>query len=416
MLEVIQTETIVDLSPEEWDAVAVHPLSSFGWLRTLEQCTPQGHRFLYLATRDEQGIGAAFQCSVYSAKVSSVDRLVYGAATPIARAVGLRISPAISVQKRILRAGLPADQQRRHLTCLLDAIEKCAAERGCRICFEQVIHRESGGIGRAIPNSTDASINRSIDDSETVLEELLVERGLFWGTDIPIAYLGMSPAWSQFGDYRRDLTRQHPKTAKHIKLELNRQTRHGLTIHEVDDPSQHSRFFALLESHYRRLNRTGLRYGPDWLDLLRANLGDRFRLRAAWRQDQLAGVSVGILHGGRLAYPQIGVDHQLGRPADAYSNLGYNHSVTTAISLGVRRVYFGTLAYSIKLRRGCALQHTRFYVAMPGRAERLLFQPLMAVRQARLERKFGAAVMNPDADRPGLPPAAAPDGLERVHG
>lgn len=407
MLEVLQSETISDFAPEEWDAATLHPLSSFGWLRTVEQEDPRADQFLYLVSHDEQGIGAAFQCAMYSGKLSLVDRLVYGSAAPIAHALGLRISPAILVQKRILRPGITVDQQRRHLNCLLDALEKFAAERSCRICFEQVIHSENGDPEWAAGDAT--------TDSETTLEELLLHRGLLWGVDLPIAYLETSRDWKQFGDYRRDLKRQHRKTGKHIKLELNRGKRYGLSICKVDDSNQDTLLFGLLDSHYQRLNHRPLPYAPSFFATLRANLGDRFLLRSARRENQLAGVSVGIHHGNRVAFPQIGIDHQIGGVADAYANLAYNHAIDTAIGLGARRLYLGMLAYDTKIRRGASLQHTRFYIALPGRAERLLFSLLMTVRQARLERKFGSAVMNPDAGLPRRVPAA-PGGLEKVHG
>jgi len=331
VFQVTQIASIHEAEEEEWDKLAPSsPLSSHGWLRSIEQRSRPGHTHCFFLARDSAGLSVAFECKVELSgdPRASLGKVLFGEAAGIARAALLRTCPAVIIQKRLFRPGLPDEVRRRLGQAMIEAVEQMALEKCATVCFRQVAPEE-----------------------ESNLDELLSGRGYASSVDLPFTRLDLPAEWRSFADYQRHLKKLHPGMESSIRVELNRAKRHGLVIESVEDPRQFDRLNQLLNDHHLRLNQRPLPYGNAFLDALKANLGQRVTFSMASIQNEPVGVSIGIRAGSSMAFPLIGIDQERGRSAATYFNLGYNRNIEACIEQGIRLAHFGTYAYQTKVQR-----------------------------------------------------------------
>jgi hypothetical protein len=92
-------------------------------------------------------------------------------------------------------------------------------------------------------------------------------------------------------------------------------------------------------------------FGPAFFPALKAAPGPRAVFYGAYRLDELIGFALMPRDGDTGHLSQIGMSE--GRMSFACFALGCHQPVKDAISLGLKRLCFGTLLNDLKARRGC---------------------------------------------------------------
>mgnify|MGYP002066086582 CR=1 FL=1 len=108
----------------------------------------------------------------------------------------------------------------------------------------------------------------------------------------------------------------------------------------------------------------------------------RYRI-TPWRSTmKVVGTAV-MFHRGRVAYvTDVGVDHAASGNDCTYFNLSFYRPVSDAIEMGIRRLYHGTMMYSMKAQRGFQTTDIFLFHRPKNRLLRRLFIPLFAAHRA----------------------------------
>lgn len=363
-----RTESISELDPSEWDAIAGDDiLGTHGWLRLLEECATGAGRFLYLTIRHGRRLvgAAACQTNYTEPDRSSLDRMLYGRLAAVARGIGMGATPALIAGSRFgMSEPFLIDPS------LQDADREEVAAELVRAILEE---SERAGATAVVRNVTAAT------------PTAMLRRAAFRSSpEMPTAYLDIR--WPTFAAYRSDLKRSHLATERAIRQERSRAKKLGLEISRVTDPTKvTAEMHELLDSHYRRLNGVPLPFGQSFLKQAVIRLGDRATLIVARDQAQLVGVNFGLRHAGCSRSMMVGIDPSRGRRTAAYFVL-LNHSIQRAIEAGDHRVYYGRLQYDLKLRRGCSLAHTSLWVRGRSPAQRALIRSFIGMRTRKIRK------------------------------
>ena len=242
---------------------------------------------------------------------------------------------------------------------------------------------------------------RRVIEGDFGAASILRERGYLQTHELPLTRLDIATDWDSFADYRRTLRRTHRRTESNIRREVNLGARHELRIEQFNASSRCSEeFHNLLDRHFRRLNGVSFPFRPDLIERLGANLGDRALFLAGWVGDELAGISIGVRAGAASHMVFIGIDHEIGRRAAALFNLSYNWPIEHWIEAGVREVYFGTLLYEVKLRRGCRIIPASLYLRGRDGLHQRILGPFARAHSIRMRHKFRFAMKHADRDIP----------------
>jgi len=386
VLSIEQVDSIAEVDASEWDRLAGrHVLASHAWLRTHEECAAHPVRCRYVLARDSAGLLAAAAGWVQEKTdgVIDLDHVLYGRGAKLAQRLGLSALPALVCGTRMGAAGpllvrddVPASERARLMDALAEAVERIARENGWNVCFREV-----------------ACVNLPA-------MEALGCRGYLNSREMPTACLDIH--WSSFAEFRRELRRQHPATAKNMSREISRGRRNGVVIEQIEDPGRYGdRLHALMNSHYLRLNGIPFPYGPRFFEQLKSSLGARAVISVARIEDEVIGVLVGLRDDREIHLPMIGIDLERSRAGSVYFNLGYNRPIQDSIAAGDRKVYFGKLLYRLKARRGCTALYGNLYLRVWNRRQAALLRPLFAYRSRKIDA-LSAAIPREE------PPAATP--------
>ncbi len=369
--------TITAIPPQQWERLAdASPFASHGWLRTLEQTDPALRRSIYFTERRQGRLvaGAPSRVETRTSAAVGLDRLLYGAGSRAARPLLVSVLPALAVgasrwgvgvtQPLLLDARESSVGQISRAAPLLQAIEEVAEAERLTVCL------------------------RGVGARQHALGEALAARGYLRTRELPVSYLDIE--WDDFAGYLRHLKVSHPATSKNIRRELNLARRHGIAVERVQDLGRHARqIHHLLASHHNRLNNRPYPFGIEFLESLLRNLAENAEIWLASAGDTPLAAQVRVRDADDLHVTAIGIDPTLARRSQTYFNLGYNLPIRDAIDAGMRRVYFGTLVYPLKRRRGCKLLQSYMYVRGRGRLHTALMRPLFAYRDGRIARRTG---------------------------
>lgn len=366
-MELERSESISRLDANEWDRIAGDDiLGTYGWLRVVEENAPGAMRSRYLMVRSGGKLmgAAVLQSSDDRSESTTLDRLLYGRVAPAARRIGLRAAPALIVGSRFgMSEPFLIDQA-------LSQVER-----------EQVVEALVSGILAESERAGAMVIVRNATDATPV--RALMSASFQSSPELPTAYLDIK--WQTFGAYRSDLKKVHFATEKAIRQEDNRARRSGLRVERITDASEiTSDMFALLDSHFRRLNGVPLPFGASFLEQALIHLGDRARVVVARNSTQLLGVNFGLHHSGCARSMMVGIDQTKGRETATYFVL-LNSLVQRAIEAADNRVYYGRLLYDLKLRRGCSIVHSSMWLRGRSSVHRTLLRSFIGLRNRRLE-------------------------------
>jgi predicted N-acyltransferase len=139
--------------------------------------------------------------------------------------------------------------------------------------------------------------------------------------------------------------------------------------------------------HYRDKNGRDLPFGPAFLPLLMAALGDDFLIFEARREGRVVG-TVFVVRSGCVGWVvSVGIE-LLDRPNDfTYANLLFYHAADWAPGLGIKSLLYGTAVQKAKLTRGCRLVACRLFYRPHRRFTRAFVWPYMLIHQARFRWK-----------------------------
>ncbi|MFL5336421.1 MAG: GNAT family N-acetyltransferase [Geminicoccaceae bacterium] len=343
-----------------WDRLAgAHAIASHDWLTAIERASIPGLTPDYPSLPDGAGAAVCYEARDRRCGLDPTGLLLGRLAAPAER-LGLSWLPALICAPYRGHFGhlLGSDP-----AAVLDRVEALADELGLPLHLPRVL------------------------DEDRRLCRLLGERGYHRTAHDPVARLDI--AWDSFEGYLASLTR-NARSAARGELRRNREA--GVAIREIDDPATCAdRVHRLLDDHNRRLNGVGVPFGRNFLPTLKAALGSRAILYGAWRDDRLVGVAV-VLRQGDTAYtPYIGLDQERG--AFTYFNLACYRPIADAIPAGVRRFYFGTMLYAMKVRRGCRVLPTSHFYRGRTRAGHLALSPWFKAHAWWARRHKYAAIL-----------------------
>jgi uncharacterized protein len=196
-------------------------------------------------------------------------------------------------------------------------------------------------------------------------------------------------AWTSFDDYLASL-RKNARSA--ARAEIRRCHDAGIVISEITDVAPlASRLHALTDSHGSRLNGTGVPFGPAFFPALKAALGPRAMFYGAYRLGELIGFVLMLRDGETGHLSHVGMSES--KMSFAYFNLGYYQPIRDAISLGLKRLYFGIFLYDLKVRRGCKVLPASLYYRAASPARQLALAPLFRAHREWTSRVKLARVL-----------------------
>lgn len=364
----IETVSNVSVLPRAaWDSLAAgRPYVGTGWLRTLAAaaCAPSRYRFfLYY----EQGrLLAAAACYATEAE-GDLERRLFTRATPLARAAGLRIAPALVCGIGSAHGGdglLLSPEligERRDAVCaaLIEAVEAHAESEGLRPVFVNVLETESW-------------------------RRLLVERGYAQSLIAPSVVVPIE--WGDFSGYLGYVKARSRRAFAAVKHERNRSRASGIEIRcDHARAGFDARAFELLAAHHVAKNGGPYPFRESFPEALREHCADEAVVYVAAIGERLVGASLA------LEQPDAIWNAFIGFEAGAhftYFNLGFYEPIARAIAAGAREVVLGAGAYDAKLARGGRLVRRYVLVGRARRRPSSLLAGVLRLHARRHEQKY----------------------------
>ena len=350
-------------SDSSWDHLAgAQVVSSHGWLRAVEAAGIEGLRAHYVSLKNHDTLAGAAVCYEVRSRRSGVDPTSYllGRLAPLARGAGLSFLPTLVCAPYRGYAGHLLGPDR---ASVLDRVEALADELKLPICVPRVL------------------------DGDEDLCRLLLARGYHRTLHEPVACVDV--VWDSFEAYLASL-RHSARSAARGEIRRNREA--GVEIREIRDPAScAARLHQLMDSHNERRNGAGVPFGPAFMPALKAGLGDRAVFYGAFRRGELVGVTFLFRQGDTAYVPLVGLDEDRG--AFTYFNLVFYRPIADAITTGLRRVFFGTKLYEMKVRRGCRVLPTSLFYRGSSRAAHLAAAPLFRAHAWWVRRHKFARVL-----------------------
>jgi predicted N-acyltransferase len=345
---------------DEWDRLAKDIYMSHGWLQVIEEAflDPVDHRY-FLARADGQLVGAAVvHIQPPSRDVFTLDDAVFGRLKHLASGLGLSVLPSMICgplrtygQHLVYDDHFKPEERAIIATTLLDAMEEEAEQHRVSISFNNVMAREKE------------------------LMELLSSRGFSKTVNFPLNYLDVR--WKTTEDYRKFLAKQK------LTREINKNRREGVEIKTTDSVEGCSeRLHALLNENYMKYNGKPLPVKKSFIGLCKQHLGPEAVVYVAEKKGKIVGATV-MFHQNGVAYlTDVGVDHAATGNDFTYFNISYYRPISDAIEMGLKRIYYGTMMYSMKAQRGCSTTDIFLFHRPRKRLLRRLFVPLFAAHRA----------------------------------
>jgi predicted N-acyltransferase len=339
-------QSIQQIDANSWARLnAESPLSSVGWLKTVEATLIGNSKPLYITAENPAGriLGAAV---CYHASrgpiIGDFDHIGFGRLKPLAHKLGISFMPLLvcgplyAYGEHILLED-NADRQNAPIimNSIVDRIEKIATASGLSLAFTNIV------------------------EGEHELMQQLTQRRFVCVNDLPLAALDIN--WDDFDGYLAFLSQLGRKKRKNVNAEINRIKKSGVEIRPIENRNLRAhRILELLNLTCSHYNNAPFMFSQDFFSMLESNMGENAVVYGAFRGKVLNGVSIHLkgLTEGSVIF--VGVDHQAAGNDYSYFNLGYNVPIADAISAGLKRLYFDRHMYTIKRRRGCKFINTYF--------------------------------------------------------
>lgn len=371
---VIITDSIGKIPRDQWDALnGDNPLSTYGWLLAVEETLIRDISPVYFVFQESGKIAGATVCYTVSRKANilSFDDLLFGRLKSVANSLGFSFLPGMvccpfkSSGQHILLAGDPdGEQEKKIVERLLDAMEAEASQRNMTLGFCQVWKQE------------DMLINR------------LLQRGFYQTLDLPLTYLNIS--WDNFEGYKSYIRKKSLKWKRNIAQDMNKNCRSGVKIELVEDISgEEDLMVELLNNNYMKHNHVNLPYNNNILNRLKTNLKEDVGIYRAVKNGRTIGLSVLVKKNTEWNFVLVGVDHELAQKDATYFNILFYRPIQDAISSQIKRIYYGSGLYDLKIRRGCDMMRTHVFYKSPHPMLNFVVKIWFIFHRFWYQRKFG---------------------------
>jgi hypothetical protein len=165
----------------------------------------------------------------------------------------------------------------------------------------------------------------------------------------PEMVLDLAPDWRRYEDYAAALNAKYRQTARQVRDAV---ARAGGRVERLDDvAAEADRLHALYLAVHDHAALRPVTLPGDWLPILAAALGDRFRCAVVRRDDQLVGFVTAIRDRDTVVAHTIGLDRAVAAEAPVYLRL-LHEAVALGLELGGRRLSFGRTALAPKASLG----------------------------------------------------------------
>lgn len=326
---------------------------SHGWLQTMEETFIADVEHLYFMVLDDDVlVGAACYIHRPTDDVFGMDDAIFGRYKPLARRLGFSALPALICgplraygQHFIYHADLKSSQRREVATALFDAIERVAANRRLSIGFNNVMVEQR-------------ELARQLD-----------ERGYGRTINFPLNYADIR--WKTLAEYRRFLAKRK------LTREINKNQKEGVSITRLQTVGNHAdRLHQLLDGNFQKYNGKSLTMRSDFAARCKKHLGNNAIIYVAIKNGNIVGTTI-LFHRGGIAYvSDVGVDHDTCGNDFTYFNLTYYRPFADAIAMGIERIYYGTMMYTMKAKRGCSAVETSLFYRPRSRLLQIASAPL----------------------------------------
>jgi predicted N-acyltransferase len=353
---VVVRDSICDMDPEVWDPLCRDVYMSHGWLQIMEE-TFTGkvdHRY-FLAFLDGEPAGTA-ACSIQypSGDGFTLDESIFGRFKPLVASLGVSILPSLicgSIRGYGHHFGLKQDlstsERQTVMSMLFEALEQKAESLHIPISFNNVLVHE------------------------TELINMLRDKGFCRTVNFPLNFLDIR--WTKFSEYRTFLSKRK------LNREINRNRKEGVHIRrlKVVEPCEEL-VFKLLNDNCIKYNGKPLKVHDNFPSTCKKLLGEEAIIYVAEKQGRIIGTTI-LFHRDGVGYvTDVGVDHEKTGNDFTYFNVAYYRPVEDAIAMNIRRLYYGTLMYSLKSRRGCSTLQMYLYHRPRNRLMQIAARPFWA--------------------------------------
>jgi predicted N-acyltransferase len=370
-------QSIEDVNKHEWDSLANDQvLMCHGWLKTVEQ-TFSGNlspRYLILYDRGRPIVATAYRQINSTDNFSNIDYFLFGSLKPFFSLFGISAAPLIT---SMLLKGYSniflADPQidpvtiQKHLLTMLATIHNHSSHEKISIAFTKVIS----------------------DDSQVT--HLLQRNGYARILSLPLAYVDI--VWDSFSDYKKDPLRVSRNTRRNINWEINRNRKEGIEIVVLKNlEGYEDRLYQLVTLNAIKYNVTAFPFERAFFRVLIENMPDEAKVYAAFKKDDLIGMSLFLAKDKIWHALLVGFDHHQTGNELTYFNTTYYYPIRDAIKAQCKRIYYGNSHYELKIRRGCQLQLVDAYYKPHGILGRLFAKPFFFLHRTWNRRKRSSVV------------------------
>jgi predicted N-acyltransferase len=373
--QVIIADTIRGIPKEQWDALTgENPLSSYGWLLTVEETLLNEVRPRYFVFRDDENIVGGAVCYIASkkAKMVTLDNHLFGRLKPAANAAGISFLPGMvccpfksSGHHILVAEDMDGLQKEKVIRQILEAMEVESDKKKISLAFTQVCEHEG------------------------MLITLLTQRGFHRTTDLPLTYL--SVLWDTFEGYKKYIREKSLKWKRNIAQDINKHQKSGVIIEPAADDliEWEKPMIGLLNRHYLTHNNIALPYNENILNRLKTNLKENVVIYRARIGGSLIGLSVMVKKDGVWSFVLVGIDQALAKKNATYFNILFYRPIEDAIASKIRKIYYGNGLYEVKIRRGCDIAKTFIFYKNYRRMFHIPVKIWFLLHHLWYQRKFG---------------------------
>jgi predicted N-acyltransferase len=348
--------SIKDIERTEWDGLAHDVYMSHGWLQIMEETfvSPVDHRY-FLARVNGILIGSAVCHIQYPTGGSfTLDDAIFGRFKGLAARLGLSVLPSLICgplrgygQHFALQEDLTLSDRQAVALSLFEALEREAASLHLSISFNNVM----------------------VEERELI--QLLEERSFSRTINFPLNYLDIQ--WKNFDEYKKFLSKRK------LVREINKNRKEGVRITQLATVgSCEGQLYKLLNDNYVKYNGKPLLVRSDFISLCKKYLGAEAIIYVAVKGGKIIGTII-MFHRKGIAYvTDVGVDHKVAGNDFTYFNLTYYSPTRDAIAMQIKRLYYGTLMYTMKSKRGCSTLEMYLYHKPRFRLLQVVAGPLFA--------------------------------------
>jgi predicted N-acyltransferase len=383
--------SITELDKTQWDEIAEkHMMSSYGWLKTMEETFVEKTIPQIFFITDSKGIVGASACYIFNPGrvFANLDHVVFGRLHKLAHKLKLSFLPALICSQPLsygshflFRKDLDPEKIRSARNKLFWAIEETAKKKRLPIAF----------------------INATVEEAQ--LDGLLQNSGYQKVLDMPLCYLDIQ--WNSFNDYRAHIKSVSKNNWKSIKREMNKNKKEGVLIQQLETVDTYEdRLHELVNINIDAHNRLPFMFSKAFYKRLKENLGNDATIYVAVKGGCITGVSISISKDGMMSVPIAGVDHGMSGNDFTYFNITYYRPIMDAISSGQTRMNYGRGMYELKRRMGCKMENIFFYYKPYNFREKLMAKSLFPLRGMWMKKILPVNIRESLSNR-SLPPKSS---------